>query len=63
MQNSDELKRKLKIRKFSLGDSGSYILNSKGHTLTSSLGQKTVSVYDRIGPDFQVILNESKIVW
>ena len=61
MQSSDELKHKLKIRKFS--DGGSYILNSKGHTLTSSQGQKTVSVYDKIGPDFQVLLNESKIVW
>ena len=63
MQSSDELKRKLKIRKFSQSDGGSYILNSKGRTLTSSQGQKTVNVYDRIGPDFQVLLNESRIVW
>ena len=62
MQSSDELKRKLKIWTFSQnGDA--YILNSKGRTLTSSQGQETVNVYDKIGPNFQVILNESEIVW
>ena len=64
MQSSDELKHKLKILKFSQSDDGgSYILNSKGHAITSSQGQKTVCVYDKIGPDFQVFLNGSEIVW
>ena len=62
MQSSDELKRKLKIWTFSQnGDA--YILNNKGRTPTSSRGQEIVNVYDKIGPNFQVILNESEIVW
>ena len=61
MQSSDELKRKLKIQTFSQNTGGSYILNSKGRTPTSSQGLE--SIYDKIGPDFQVFLYESKIVW
>ena len=61
MQSSDKLKRKLKIQTFS--QSGSYTTDSKGRILTSSQGQETVNVYDRIGPDFQVFLYESEIVW
>ena len=38
-------------------------MDSKGRTPTSPQGQKTVYVYDKIGPDFLVLLNESEIVW
>ena len=63
MQSSDDLKSKLKILKFSQNPGGSYTANSKGYLSTSSQGQKTAYVYDEIGPDFQVFLYESKIVW
>ena len=63
MQSSDKLKRKLKIQTFSQSDGGSYTTDSKGRTLSLSQGQETVNVYDRIGPDFQLFLYESEIVW
>ena len=63
MQSSDELKRKLKIQTFGRTSGGSYTKDSKGRFFTSSQGQETVNVYDKIGPDFQVFLHESEIVW
>ena len=63
LQSSDELKRKLKIQTFGRISGGSFTKNSKGRFITSSQGQETVNVYDEIGPDFQVFLHESEIVW
>ena len=54
MQSSDDLKSKLKIQMF---QSISY--SERG----SSRYKKTAVLYDKIGPDFRVYMNESKIVW
>ena len=63
LQSSDDLKSKLKIQTFSLSDGGSCIKDSKGCFITSSSqGQKTTRIYDKIGPDFQVFRYGSQIV-
>ena len=60
MQSSDDLKSKLKILKFSKDQGGSYTKDKEGHV---PISPRCHIMYDMIGPDFQVFLYKSKIVW